>query len=99
MNVPTRVDPAVDLDARGLKSWIEPADPTTDDGDLVLIAGDGDVAVRITTGAGGTMRDAVDGLERLATVALMLAGRLRRELPTTGTGDGAHGPWTGPGVG
>jgi hypothetical protein len=57
------LEPVVDLDLRVLDATIE-----LEEGDLELHVGDGDIAVRFTTGLGGTYTDAVAGAERLAGV-------------------------------
>ncbi|WP_271189795.1 hypothetical protein [Dactylosporangium matsuzakiense] len=50
-----------DLDLRALCATID-----LDDDDLGMRVDDGDIAVRLTTGVGGTYADAIAGAERLA---------------------------------
>jgi hypothetical protein len=87
-------EPTVDLDARGLRAHVERTDDDSDD--LALVIEDGDVAVRITTGAGGAAIDAVGGFERLAVAALQAAELVRRRA--LGRDTSRLFPLNGPGM-
>lgn len=70
-------EPVADLDARTLRAWVERADMDDPDcDDVVMVISDGDVTVRITSGAGGRMQLARFGTDRLEVVAEQFAHAL-----------------------
>lgn len=62
------------IDLRGLRTRV-----TVEDGDLVLLADDGDMCMTFVPGAGGNRAQAILGAERLASTARELAEALRAE--------------------
>lgn len=99
-------EPMVDLDARALRAWVDRADREDPDcGDVVLVISDGDVTVRITSGAGGRMQLAHFGADRLEIAAGQFAAALasrsqsaqaRLARPQPPADRGSHGPLNGP---
>lgn len=81
----------LELDARALRAWVEPADPDERDGDLVLVITDGDNTIRITSGMGGNRQLAVYGLQRLSGVVRQFGMTLKHGEPQP-----IRGPLTGP---
>lgn len=83
------VEPDADLDARGLRAWIESADPDDPDcRDVVMVVSDGDTTFRVVSGMGGRAQLARLGAERLATVARQFGAAL--------TAAPVYGPLNGP---
>lgn len=87
-------EPDLDLDVRAMRAWVEPADRGEPDGDVVLVATDGDTRVRMTSGAGGKADLAIHGAERLAAAAEQYVEALRLRINPRRSP--VASPWTWP---
>lgn len=89
---PDPVEPDADLDARGLRAWIESADPDDPEcDDVVMVVSDGDTTFRIVSGMGERARLARLGADRLVAVARQFGALLGAREPRS-----VHGSLNGP---